>query len=353
LQGDACDDKITYNGFTTCTGYVPNLTINLMSIMDTTQTQSASILSRGYLICLVGVTFWSTTGILIRYLTVNFQLPALILAFWRDFFVAVALLLVLKIAGVKLLPSFQNHWKFLLLYGWMLSIFNAMWTFSVALNGAAISTVLVYSSPAFTAVLGWWIFREKVSWFKVGVIVFCLVGTILVSEAYTRAVWQVNLAGVITGLGSGLLFAVYGLFGKEAARRQINSWVNLAITFGTAAVFLLIYNLATSLAAGRPALPDLFWLGDSLSGWSILILLALVPTIAGYGLYTSSLNYLPTNVANLIATLEPVQTTILAMILLGEVMGFAQVLGSILILASVVALRIWEVRARPRPVFVK
>ena len=104
---------------------------------------------------------------------------------------------------------------------------------------------------------------------------------------------------------------------------------------------------------GRPAWPDLFWLGDSLSGWLILILLALVPTIVGYGLYTNSLNYLPTNVANLIATLEPVQTTILAVILLGEAMGFAQVWGSVLILGSVVALRIWEVRARPRPVLVK
>ena len=321
--------------------------------MDTPQSQSNAMLSRGYLICLVGVTFWSTTGILIRYLTVNFQLPALVLAFWRDFFVAAALILVLKIAGVRLLPALKFHWQFLILYGLMLSVFNALWTFSVALNGAAVSTVLVYSSPAFTAVLGWWFFQEKVSWFKFGVIIFCLAGTILVSEAYTRAVWQVNLAGVITGLASGLLFAAYGLFGKEAARRQINSWVSLAITFGSAAGFLLVYNLAASLVDGRPAWPDLFWLGDSLSGWLILILLALVPTIVGYGLYTNSLNYLPTNVANLIATLEPVQTTILAVILLGEAMGFAQVWGSVLILGSVVALRIWEVRARPRPVLVK
>ena len=321
--------------------------------MDTVQSQSAAMLSRGYLICLVGVTFWSTTGILIRYLTVNFELPALVLAFWRDFFVAAALILVLKIAGVRQLPALKLHWKFLFLYGWMLSIFNALWTFSVALNGAAVSTVLVYSSPAFTAMLGWWLFREKVGWFKVGVIVLCLAGTILVSEAYTRAVWQVNLAGVLTGLGSGLLFAGYGLFGKEAARRQINSWVSLAITFGIAAGFLLLYNLAASLTAGHPAVSNLLWLGDSLTGWSILILLALVPTIAGYGLYTGSLNYLPTNVANLIATLEPVQTTVLAVILLGEAMGVAQVWGSVLILGSVVALRVWEARVRPRPVLVK
>lgn len=311
------------------------------------------MLSRGYLICLVGVTFWSTTGILIRYLTVNFQLPALVLAFWRDLFVACALLIALKIAGVRLFDSIRRHWKFLLLYGWVLSIFNALWTFSVALNGAAVSTVLVYSSPAFTAVLGWWFFRERITWFKVGVIFFCLAGTVLVSEAYTRDVWQLNLSGVITGLASGLLFAVYGLFGKQTARRQINSWISLAVTFGIAAGFLLIYNLTASLAGSRAPLMDLLWLGGSISGWSILILLALVPTIVGYGLYTNSLNYLPTNVANLIATMEPVLTTLLAVILLGETMGFAQIWGSVLILASVIALRIWEGRGRPRPVFAK
>jgi drug/metabolite transporter (DMT)-like permease len=321
--------------------------------MDTAHTQPASMLSRGYLICLVGVTFWSSTGILIRYLTVNFQLPALVLAFWRDLFVAAALLIALKIAGIRLFASIHRHWQFLLLYGWMLSIFNALWTFSVALNGAAVSTVLVYSSPAFTAVLGWWFFKEKVTWFKVGVIFFCLAGTILVAEAYNRAVWQINLAGVITGLASGLLFAAYGLFGKLAVRRQINSWVSLAVTFGIAACFLFLYNLIASLVSSRAPVADLLWLGDSFAGWSILVLLALVPTIIGYGLYTKSLNYLPTNVANLIATLEPVQTMVLAVILLGETIGHAQVWGSILILASVIALRVWEGRPRLRLVFGK
>jgi drug/metabolite transporter (DMT)-like permease len=317
--------------------------------MHSAQTQPASMLSRGYMICLVGITFWSTTGILIRYLTENFQMPPLILAFWRDFIVAAALLVALKLAGRRLFQPVRRHWRFLLLYGWMLSIFNAMWTFSVALNGAAVSTVLVYSSPAFTAALGWWLFREKIGWFKICVIGLCLAGTVLVSEAYTREVWQVNLAGLITGLVSGLLFAIYSLFGKQAARRQLNSWVSLAVTFGSAAGFLLVYNLVASLIAGQNPWFDLLWLGNSSSGWGVLILLALGPTIAGYGLYTNSLNYLPTNVANLIATLEPVQTTILAFILLGETMGLAQVWGSILILASVIALRIWEGWGSPWP----
>ena len=46
-----------------------------------------SKLTKGYLIALVATTFWSTTGVFIRYLTETYHLPPLVLAFWRDLFV--------------------------------------------------------------------------------------------------------------------------------------------------------------------------------------------------------------------------------------------------------------------------
>ena len=48
--------------------------------------------NRGYLAAFGSSLFLATTGIFIRYLTVNFKLPALVLTFWREFFVALALL---------------------------------------------------------------------------------------------------------------------------------------------------------------------------------------------------------------------------------------------------------------------
>ena len=41
-------------------------------------------LNRGYLFAFLAAAILSTTGILIRYLTQTYALPALILAFWRD-----------------------------------------------------------------------------------------------------------------------------------------------------------------------------------------------------------------------------------------------------------------------------
>ena len=64
--------------------------------------------------------------------------------------------------------------------------------------------------------------------------------------------------------------------------------------------------------------------------------------MVGFGLYNVSLGYLPASVANLIVTLEPVFTTVIAYFLLGERLSSSQFGGSLMILAGVVFLRIYE-----------
>ena len=49
--------------------------------------------NRGYLAAFGSTLFLALTAIFIRYLTVNYQIPALILTFWREFFVAFFLLI--------------------------------------------------------------------------------------------------------------------------------------------------------------------------------------------------------------------------------------------------------------------
>jgi drug/metabolite transporter (DMT)-like permease len=296
------------------------------------------------LICIVGTFIWSFTAIFIRYLTNTYQLPAFVLAFWRDFFVFTTLGLVfLVFARARLKPG-RRDWGFLVLYGFILSIFNSLWTFSVVFNGAAISTVLAYSSAAFTAVLGWRLFGECLNGVKALAVGLSLLGCVFVSGVYSQAAWQLNPLGIITGLLSGLAFAVYSLMGKAAAHRGLYPWTTLFYTFGFAALFLLAYNLLLDSLPGQTG-GELFWLGDTVVGWLVLLALAVGPTIGGYGLYTVSLTYLPASVANLIATLEPAMTTILAYLLLGERLTVPQLLGSALIIGGVIILRMSEGRA--------
>jgi len=311
-----------------------------------TPSPAHSHFTRGYTIALVSAAILSTTAIFIRHLTQTYHIPPLVLAFWRDGLVALTLIPALGLIRPRLLRTQRQHLGYLALYGLVLALFNSLWTISVAVNGAAVSTVLAYSSAGFTALLGWRFLNERLGWAKILAVVFSLAGCALVSGALDPAAWRANLLGILTGGLSGLCYAVYSLMGRSAAQRGLNPWTTLLYTFGFAAIFLLAFNLAPAGiipgAAARPA--ELFWLGDALAGWGVLFLLAAGPTVIGFGLYNVSLGYLPSSVANLVLTLEPAFTAVTAYFLLGERLSAAQLAGSLLILAGVVWLRIYEGR---------
>ncbi len=124
--------------------------------------QTSSRLSRGYIIALTATVLWSFTGILISYLSKTYSLPSLVLAFWRDLFVSIGMVVGLLIFSRTRFYLAREHWGFMVLYGFTLAIFNSMWTFSVQYNGAAVATVMAFSSPAMTAILSRIFFKEQI-----------------------------------------------------------------------------------------------------------------------------------------------------------------------------------------------
>ncbi|MBI3161180.1 MAG: EamA family transporter [Chloroflexi bacterium] len=305
--------------------------------------KSSSQLSQGYIIAFAATVIWSTTGILISYLVVTYSLPSLVLAFWRDLFVSLGMAVGLLLFNRPLLHLERKHWEFMILYGLTLAVFNSMWTFSVQYNGAAVATVMAFSSPAMTAILSRIVFKERFSNVKIVSILLSLGGIVFVSGAYDSSTWNLNPMGIVFGLLSGLMFAIYNLEGKHASDTHIDSWTALLYSFGWATVFLLFFNLGNDLfITGRGAFADMLWLGDSLSGWGILFFLGVAPTLGGFGLYTLSIRYLSPTTSNLIATLEPAFTAIWAYFFLNEILTPPQLFGGVLVLAGVILLRFGE-----------
>ena len=199
--------------------------------------------NRGFLIAFISAIVLSFTGILIRKVSEDYHLPALILAFWRDLFVVICLLPVLMIFNPARLSLKKNDFPFLIGFGAVLAMFNILWTLAVTLTGAAVATVLVYSSAGFTALLGWLLLKEQLGLKKILAVILCLLGCVLVSGATNPSKWDTNILGILTGLFSGLLYALYSLMGRSASNRDINPWTSLFYTFLFAAVLLLAINL--------------------------------------------------------------------------------------------------------------
>ena len=303
------------------------------------------------MICFVGTAIWSAAAVFISYLSTRFNMPPLPLAFWRDFLVTCSLALALLVAARPLLRLDRRHLRFFVLYGFILAIFNTLWTVSVRLNGAALATLLIYISPAFTAFVGWRWLDEELTTPKLVAIGLSLIGCVLASGAHDPSAWRLNPVGIAAGLATGLAFTFYSMMGKKASGKGINPWTTTLYAFAFGSGFLLLLQ--------RP--DTLFWLSKPLSqplsagpgglreaalGWGTMLLLAIGPTLGGYGLYTVSLTHLPTSTANLIVTLEPAMTAALAYVFLRERLTTSQLLGGAVVLIGVFILRISERRPR-------
>lgn len=297
--------------------------------------------NRGYLAAFGSALFLATTGIFIRHLSVNFKLPALVLTFWRECFVALTLLLVFIFFKPALFGNMRKHLPYLAAYGVVLALFNSAWTLSVAYNGAAVATVLLYASVAFTAVFAWLLFKEDLGWIKVIAVILSLAGCALVANALDPSLWSLNALGITIGLAAALGKAAYSLMGRSASNRGLNPWSTLLAIFTVASLILLAANLGIGhlLPGGAQKPADMFWLGSSVKGWAVLVGLAILPTLMGYGLFNTSLKFLPSSVANLIVSIEPLLTAIFAYFLLGEVLTPIQLIGGALVLGSVFLIR--------------
>lgn len=311
---------------------------------------STSPATRGYGPLLIGTVLWSSSAVFIGFLTGHYELPPMVLAFWRDVFVSLALLAALGIKAPALLKPGRQHVLFLCGYGLILASFNTLFTRSVAINGAAVATVLTYSSPAFTAIAGRFIWHERVDVYKIIALVLSCAGCVLVAGAHTLEAWQGNALGIVIGLVSGFIFALYNIMGKTSAMKGLNSWTVMLYIFAFASGFLALgQRSGTLLWLSRPLALGTLGLEETLLGWGTLLLLSLGPTIGGYGLYTASLKHLPAVTANLVVTLEPALTAVQSYLFLGERLTVLQIIGGAMIISSVCLVYLSDRRADVTP----
>lgn len=295
----------------------------------------------GYIFAAIATSCLAMTSLFIRELTVTYKIPALVLAFWRNLVAISILFVVLLIFKRDLLKLERRHLPFMMLYGLGVILFNITWTLSVIANGPSISTVIVYSSVPFTALLAYWLLREPARLPKVIAIAITLIGCAMVSLTSTSI--KLNLGGLLIGLASGLTYAIFTLFSREAGQKGINPWTAFIYSFFFATVYVGILNLIPiKFLPGQATTPSAMLLNMPVLGWVLLLGLAIISTIIGFGAYNSSLVHLPAATANMFMTLEPIITSVSAYFLFHERLTGVQILGGLLVVVAVLWIRWYE-----------
>lgn len=271
----------------------------------------------GYLYLLLAAFLWGLIGPVSR-LAFEEGLTPLAVAFFRAsvawvFFGLHALLLrQIRVERRDALP--------LLLFGLVgVSLFYGSYQLAVVYGGAALASVLLYTAPAWVALLSLVVLKEPLDRTGLLAVALTLLGVGLMGVGGGSGVRVLSLA-LFFGLLSGFTYALYYIFGKLYLPR-----------YATPTLFL--YALPVG-ALGL--LPWVEFAPLSLRAMEALLFLGVFSTYGAYLAYYAGLKRLPATRASVVATLEPVVANLFAFLLFREVLSLWAYLGAGLVLLAVV-----------------
>lgn len=188
--------------------------------------------------------------------------------------------------------------------------------------GVGISSLLYYCGPVIVMIVAPFLFREKLTVFKVIGFLSVLVGVFLINGNIAKD--RADGFGILCGLLSAVLYALMVIFNKKAVKITglENATVQLIISFLTVAVFV---GIRQGFVMSVPI--------DGI--WAILTL-GLLNTGVGCYFYFSSIGKLPVQSVAICGYLEPLSAVLLSVLLLKETMLPLQIVGTVLILGGAI-----------------
>ena len=277
---------------------------------------------------LVGATLLGSMGAWGRTIY-HYEPDPMTVVTWRAVIGAIGLALLLAAIRPRLLRIASRDLFFFALLGFVGVTLN-FWTYfsAVKFTTLAVAITLLYTYPAFVALLSSAFLGEHLTRTKIGAVTLTLLGSALMARVHQADWLQLNLRGILFGLLAGITAASYSLFGKRALARY-QPWTVVLYAFAAGGLFLAAMSGPGLLRAVH--YPAVAWL------W--IVGLALVPSLGGYALYTMGLRDLPASQASTIATWEVVTAAFLGWLIFGEPLAPIQYLG-----AGLVCFGIWRIQ---------
>jgi drug/metabolite transporter (DMT)-like permease len=246
------------------------------------------------------------------------SLTPIVIVFGRVVFAALTLLLVGLVRRDILGPLSGRSLLAFAALGALLAMhwttfFQAVQTSSVAL------ALITYSTfPVFVAFLEPLFFREKLRTIDVVLAVLALAGI-----AVLKPGWNLEdraTQGLLWGVASGLTFALLSLLNRRFVRQH-------------SSLTIALYQDVFAAAALLPfVLAD--WRAFTIRDVLLLIVLGVLCTAVAHALFIAGLHGIPARTASMIACLEPVYGTLLAVLFFGDLPSARTLLGGAIVLGA-------------------
>ncbi len=276
-----------------------------------------------YLALALGVLVVSTAAIIIRF--AQKDAPSAVIAAWR---LSTASILmapwVLARHSRDLKKMGRREWIVVLVSGLMLSIHFTTWIESLEHTSVASSVLFVTTNPLWVALAA--PFTVGDPWRRDTMIglALAMAGGLVIGLGDAQGGLAGSVWGDFLALIGAMAGAAYLLFGRYR-RDYMPLWLYLWLVYSTAAVLLVTFALITGhTLIGYPT-ETIMW----------MVLLALGPQMTGHSSLNYALGHLSATYVSLTILGEPVGSTILAALLLGEMPGTAHIIGGALVLAGI------------------
>jgi drug/metabolite transporter (DMT)-like permease len=201
--------------------------------------------------------------------------------------------------------------------------------YALRLTTVATTMTLLYTYPTMVVVVAFFIFHEPITSRKVAALVLTFTGVLVTAFGLSSSRITSDMQGLIFGLLGGVGTAIYTLAAKKgqvsysALTVLFYSFLFGALTLG--GFYFLQYGCKVDVTQQVMAM---------------VLLIAFVPTLMGYGLYTLSLRFIEAGKSSITLTIAPGAAIILAYLFIGESVAQIQLLGTALIVSGVIILQL-------------
>ncbi len=282
---------------------------------------------KAYLYIIAAASLWGLIGLFVKILSAqgfsSMQIVAL-----RSLASAVCITAVLCKLGKE---YFRVHWQDLWLFigtGILsLTFFNYCYFNCINASSLAAAALLLYTAPIFVMLMSLVLFHERFTITKGIALLTTFIGCALITGILNTAA-DFSFTALLYGLGSGIGYALYSIFGKFAVRKYSSATIS-AYTF--------YFSTLSSLPLADFSAENGQWnITTLMAALGIGGLCAVIP----YLLYNRGLQEVEATQASILATVEPLVAACVGILCFSEPVTWQKLAGIALILASVIILNL-------------
>ena len=194
-------------------------------------------------------TLWGLISLFVHMLS-DCGMQSLPIVCFRNVLAALILGIWLAIRNPGLLKiRLRDCWMFLGTGVVSIALFNYCYFVTLQHASVAVSVLLLYTSPVFVMLFARLLFGEPLTRRKLTALVMTVFGCACVTGVFSEA-QHLPLIYLLTGLGSGLFYGLYSIFGKKALARYSTETVTF-YTFAVAAAATLPFSASNCVSLYR------------------------------------------------------------------------------------------------------